>query len=102
MEKSSVGKSDNPAAVRIWFARLIHPVAADRILQLSREYDKGDTVKIGLLENGIRRAKTMEVVQVELRGGKWVYQLKPSGGEQALQRDENGNDWFTEDKLEWG
>jgi hypothetical protein len=80
------------------------------ILQLKQEFGEGDTVKLGVLENGVRKTKKMEVVQAKLSGGKWRYQVKPSasgggqgeGDREALHRDEDGNDWFVEDELEWG
>jgi hypothetical protein len=80
------------------------------ISQLKQEFEEGDTVKLGVLENGVRKTKKMEVVRAKLRGGKWRYQVKPStsnggqggGDAEALHRDEDGNDWFAEDELEWG
>jgi hypothetical protein len=60
-------------------------------------------VELGVLNNGIRETKEMEVVRAELREGKWMYQVRCSDGgkKEALHEDENGNDWFPEDQLEW-
>ena len=82
--------------------------AADSILQLPPEFKQGDSVKKGVLENGVRKSKKMEVVRREVRNGRWKYQIKPSSSEgatedaqeAAVHRDENGDDWFTEDQLE--
>lgn len=54
-----------------------------------------------MLENSVRKVKKMEIVEEKLKEGKWVYQVKISGGGPELHRDENGNDWFREDELEF-
>ncbi|KAF7502684.1 hypothetical protein GJ744_005272 [Endocarpon pusillum] len=84
MEKSSVTRAEMPAPPK-------------------QEYDVGDTVKVSVLEDGVRRPKKMEVAQAELRRNKWKYQIKPvgGGGGESVHQDENGNEWFAEDQLEW-
>lgn len=46
----------------------------------------------------------MKVEKAELKRGKWWYQVKRRewGDEDELYKDESGNDWFLEDKLELG
>jgi hypothetical protein len=104
IEKSFVNRTDKPAAVCLWLTWKLCSFAADRILQLRREYDEGDTVKLGVRDRGVLKAKKMDVARAELKEGKWMYQVKPSGGGngEVLHRDENGKDWFKEDELEWG
>jgi hypothetical protein len=83
---------------------MIYSFAANEILQLPQEYKKGDSVKLPVLDKGVRKARNMKVERAELRRGKWWYQVKRSGwgGEEALYRDEDGNDWFLEVNLDWG
>lgn len=58
-------------------------------------------MELGVLNNGVRETKEMKVVRAELRGGKWMYQVRRGDGrEETLHQDENGNDWFSEDQLE--
>jgi hypothetical protein len=124
IEKSVVVRREDTAVVCLGLTWRIFSFAADRTLQLPRQYDPGNIVQLGVLENRVRRAKKMEVVRADLKGGKWIYQLRPSvagnrkgqgkevgkeeGGKEgkkadgeALHRGEDGNDWFKEDDLDW-
>ncbi len=103
MEKSSVKRADMPAAVCLRLTWKMPSFAADRILQPKQEYGVGEKVKVSVLEDGVRKPKKMEVARAQLGRDKWEYQIKPVGGGdgEAMHQDENGNDWFTEDQLEW-
>ncbi|MCJ1379748.1 hypothetical protein MMC17_002851 [Xylographa soralifera] len=76
-------------------------VRANDPVKARQEYDKGDTVKFCVLENGVLKPKKMEIVDAEFRGNKYVYQIKFSGATESIYKDKNGNDWFKQDDLEW-
>jgi hypothetical protein len=75
-------------------------VKADETPQLLNAFEEGDKVKLPVEENGKYFAKRMEIVKAERKRGMWEYQVK-GVGEASLHKDQNGNDWFRENDLEW-
>jgi len=65
-------------------------------------FDPGNDVQIVVVEQGLLRAVQMEVVKADLRGSKWVYQIKRKGAtDLELHTDATGNNWFKDEQLDW-
>lgn len=74
-------------------------------VQREPAFEKQDIVKLGVVEDGVRKVKKMEVANRRVVQGRYEYQLRKYGGreEDALYCDENGNDWVREVELNlWG